>query len=49
MSEAKSNTNPKAPAKEGVLAGIKEAMEMNPQEYWSYFEDFIFIADKESG
>jgi hypothetical protein len=22
---------------------------MKPEEYWTYFEDFIFIADKESG
>ena len=31
------------------MAGIEEAMEMKPEEYCAYFEDFIFIADKESG
>jgi hypothetical protein len=36
-----------APAKEGVLAGIEEAMKMKPEEYLSYFEDFIFVDDKE--
>ena len=36
-------------AKGGVLAGIEETMEMKPEEYWTYFEDFIFIVDKESG
>jgi hypothetical protein len=38
-----------ASAKEEVLAGIKEAREMNPQEYLTYFEDFIFVADTEFG
>jgi hypothetical protein len=38
-----------ASAKEGVLAEIEEAMEMKPEEYLMYFEDFIFVADKESG
>jgi hypothetical protein len=42
-------TRSKTYAKEGVLAGIKKAIEMNPQEYVRYFEDFIFIADTESG
>jgi hypothetical protein len=30
------------------LAGIEEAMKMKPEEYLKYFEDFIFVADKES-
>jgi hypothetical protein len=31
------------------LTGIEETMEMKPEEYKTYFEDFIFIDDKESG
>jgi hypothetical protein len=31
------------------LAEIEEGMEMKPEEYRAYFEDFIFIADKEFG
>jgi hypothetical protein len=33
----------------GVLAEIEEAMKMKPEEYLTYFEDFIFVADKEFG
>ena len=36
-------------AKGGVFVGIKEAMKMKPEEYLTYFEDFISIADTESG
>ena len=36
-------------ARAGILAGIEEAMEMKPEKYLTYFEDFIFFADKESG
>ena len=35
--------------KEGILAGIAKATEMKPEAYLTYFEDFIFAADKESG
>jgi hypothetical protein len=38
-----------ASVKEGVLAGIEETMKMKPEEYLTYFEDFIFFGDKESG
>ena len=31
------------------MAGVEEAMEMKPEEYYTYFKDFIFDADKESG
>jgi hypothetical protein len=30
-------------------ASIEEAMKMKPEEYLTYFEAFIFVADKESG
>jgi hypothetical protein len=33
----------------GVLVEIEEAIKMKPEEYLTYFEDFIFVADKESG
>ena len=36
-------------AKAVILAGIEETMEMKPEEYLTYFEDFIFIVDKEPG
>jgi hypothetical protein len=38
-----------ASEKEGVLAEIEEAIKMKPKEYLTYFEDFIFIDDNESG
>jgi hypothetical protein len=44
-----SNKNDEASAKVGVLAEIEEAMKMKPEEYLTYFEDFIFVADKEFG
>jgi hypothetical protein len=31
------------------LSEIEEAMEMMPEEYLTYFEDIIFVADEESG
>ena len=31
------------------MAGIEEAMGRKQEEYLTYFEDFIFVADKESG
>jgi hypothetical protein len=41
--------NTETSAKGGVLTGIEEAMEMKPEAYMTYVEDFIFSADKESG